>query len=530
MKELTNKGEKMKKIILMMVVSLAAVSLFAEQHYILRMKGDTSVFTVLDVYITANNSQIIIKDIKSHKDFLVLKKEKNVFYGSFKGYDGIYKLTMQEQKQKKFTGTFTFEPNENGKKRFYLKDKGDCQLIPYEEKTLSQWENDMDKYLYRMDNYKNIEEMAKHSPWARNYLEKRRKITNSKNVPIKFYGKVVDQFDKPVVNADVYLGIRFSPLLMWTKRDKDSHLKTDKEGNFYLSGKGNQVIIDKIECEGYRTTKRFKQDSFSYNTRHINPHVPDPDHPVVFLISKITDQATYLFKNRNFEIKFKSGIIKYISFIDLKDAFRYGKDEGIYKGDYEKDFLPKHYDFKIDALFDEKKSDWTVTFTASGKDGGFIVSDEYLYEAPEKGYQKEFKFKQHVMTDEEHDLACDTDDEELSKKLYDAEKFKLKGKYLYVKSRNPAIYTRIKIEDAVIDTDKFLLSGFSETNPYGERSLEPMEVPYGMGGKLYRPMKKAFSEGKLPEKPDLKKIWEEYKKTHKRVKSSYGGYKWVEKK
>ena len=73
-----------------MVVSLAAVSLFAEQHYILRMKGDTSVFTVLDVYITANNSQIIIKDIKSHKDFLVLKKENNIFYGSFKGYFCLY--------------------------------------------------------------------------------------------------------------------------------------------------------------------------------------------------------------------------------------------------------------------------------------------------------------------------------------------------------------------------------------------------------------------------------------------------------
>jgi hypothetical protein len=256
MRKLSNNIQKVERnmkhfiFILVLIVSLGMVDeLSAKQHYMLCMKGDTSIFVVMDVLIEIKNPNIIVTDIKTNKDFMVLQKREKNFTGSFEGYDGIYRLNLQENK-KEFAGNFIFEPNEAGIKRFYLKDKGDCQLVPYNRKILDELKNDMDKFLYRMDCYKSIEEMEKHSPWARSYYAKRRKQINSRNVSIKFYGKVVDQFDKPVVNADVYLGIRFTPLIMWTNMDKNFHLTTNNKGEFYLSGKGDEVIIDKIEKSG----------------------------------------------------------------------------------------------------------------------------------------------------------------------------------------------------------------------------------------------------------------------------------------
>ena len=566
--ELTNKGESMKKrIILLMLISLSAVTSFAKQRCILYMKGGTSIFAVMDVFADMNDNALILIDAKRNKAFLTLKKSGNVFSGNFNGYDGVYSLSVRKDK-KTFAGNFFFVPNETGKKRFYLKDKGSCRLVPYDEKTFAKWNNEMNKYLYRMDCYKNIDEMSKHSPWARNYLAKRRKITNSENVPIKFYGMVVDQFDKPVENADVYLGIRFTPLIMWTNIDKNFHLKTDKNGRFYLSGRGNQVIIDKIFCDGYRTKKIFKISSFSYNSRHGNPYVPDPNHPVVFVISKITDKATYLLLNRDFDIALTSGSVKYFGFLELDDAWedkysdRYDaiidkqyykymdelekkkltedeRDEKLEKYEnklrkkysYEELFLKKHYDFKVFAKFDKKKSDWIVTFTASGNDGGFILGDEFLSEAPEKGYRKEFKFVQHVLTEKEKNLLSETEDRKVEEKYIKLRDFVLKNKYLYIKSRTPAIYTRMKLEDSTIGIKKFNIDASTATNPYGERNLEAIndDLPLDVSDECSN-IDKYFLEGKLPPKPNIKKMMAEFKKTHKRVRNKETGeYRWISK-
>jgi hypothetical protein len=513
----------MKHFIFILIAGLGMIgSVSAKEHYILRMKGDTSIFSVIEVSITVNASNVEVTDFKSGKDFLILKKVKDIFSGKFNGYDGEYGLILKQNK-KKFTGTFIFEPNEKGKERFYQRDKGECQMIPYEKKTLAVWKNELDRTLYRMDCYKNIEDMAKHSPWARNYIEKRKKITNSKNVPIKFYGQVLDQFDKPVVNADVYCSIDFTPLIMWSKRNKDFHLKTDKDGRFYISGRGNEVMIGKIECKGYRTRVHFK-GSYSYNSRSRNTHIPDPKHPVVFTLSKITDKATFLLRNNDFDIEFEANKTHYYSFIDLS----YNEETSDYRENYETDFLPKHYDFKVDAVFDEKKSNWIVTFTASGNNGGFILSDKFLYEAPEKGYKKEFRFVQHVPTEKEIEISK-SDEPKAWDTFQELSKFVLKDKFLYIKSREPSIYSRIKFKDAAIDKESGTIDTSTAANPYGERNLEfyddlPLEISDECSN-----IDKYFIKGKLPPKANIKKMMTEFKKTHKRVKSGYGNWMWEKK-
>ena len=110
----------------------------------------------------------------------------------------------------------------------------------------------------------------------------------------------------------------------------------------------------------------------------------------------------------------------------------------------------------------------------------------------------------------------------------------MKDKYLYVKSRDPAIYTRMHLTDAAIGVDKFNIYSISTaTNPYGERVLESINdgLPRQVRGPIYRSIKRAFLQEKLtlPPKPDIKKMMKEFEKTHKRVKDGYGGYEWVEK-
>ncbi len=50
-----------------------------------------------------------------------------------------------------------------------------------------------------------------------------------------------------------------------------------------------------------------------------------------------------------------------------------------------------------------------------------------------------------------------------------------------------------------------------------------MEVPYGMGKSFYPKIIEAVLAGKRPVKPDIKQIWEEYKKSHEQFKNPETG-------
>jgi len=50
-----------------------------------------------------------------------------------------------------------------------------------------------------------------------------------------------------------------------------------------------------------------------------------------------------------------------------------------------------------------------------------------------------------------------------------------------------------------------------------------MDMPYGMGKYFYPQTIEAFLEGKRPIKPEVKKLWEEYKETHEQVENPETG-------
>ena len=340
---------------------------------------------------------------------------------------------------------------------------------------------------------------------------------------IEFYGKVIDQMGNPVADAKVTLSI--GQVSIMPRSPLFLNINTDNTGLFSVTSRdkitATNLSVKQIEKKGY-VESRNKWPNIYISFRKDDPqqHKPDPNNPIIFHMRKRGENPTYLMTNRDFNFDMSSGEKLVRSFIDLRNDWKEKHEDG----NYDKDFLSKHYDIKVSATFDKEKSDWTVIFTASGKDSGFVLDDKFLSEAPEGGYMKEFTIIQHVATEKEREEYENSEDDSKMDKFQKLTEFKFKGKYLYIKSRNPAIYTRMELTEArADDSEDIRIDANTATNPYGERNLEEMDMPYGMGKYFYPQTIEAFLEGKRPIKPEVKKLWEEYKETHEQVENPETG-------
>jgi hypothetical protein len=107
------------------------------------------------------------------------------------------------------------------------------------------------------------------------------------NVPITFYGKVVDQNNQPVPEVKVRLQVRvgyFTSPTTGKERWDPVSLETDADGKFVLSNvKGGFVQFNAIEKEGYKLLPRQAKEGYMYFPPQIHP---DPTNPVVFKMWK----------------------------------------------------------------------------------------------------------------------------------------------------------------------------------------------------------------------------------------------------
>ena len=144
--------------------------------------------------------------------------------------------------------------------------------------------------------------------------------------------------------------------------------------------------------------------------------------------------------------------------------------------------------------FDPNSATWSVMLSPGGTNGGIIATHQLLYEAPRDGYQPEYAF-----TPEDRKPV--------------------KAKYVYLRSRDPAIYTRFEIEYINANKEFFRLSGKSMTNPYGDRNLEQAtDLPYEVTQQLTDEARAALRKNKYPVKPDLPKLIKAAKKKAKKDK------------
>ena len=144
-------------------------------------------------------------------------------------------------------------------------------------------------------------------------------------------------------------------------------------------------------------------------------------------------------------------------------------------------------DLQINASFDVTGNHWIVTYAVTNGAEGLILSDTVLYEAPETGYSPCTTF---VMTNQHQ--TC----------------------YMYLKSRDPAVYSRIMFKhDFMTDDQSLWISGKVWTNPYGDRNLEydeRIDSAFVLADTLRKEALEAFAVGRYPEKPkDMGKLAEE---------------------
>jgi len=305
---------------------------------------------------------------------------------------------------------------------------------------------------------------------------------------ILFFGKVVDQYGAPVVRAEVWVSMPTQELAGKPQAQRRMTFVTDETGSFEISKrtcgsshlKGHYLYVEKITKDGYDSEPIDDARSlFSFSLTNAKRFQPDASRPIIYRMRKKGDTVFLVEDN---VLKFQlpateSGKTMGYDFIERGPIRDVAHPTG--------DDAARVCDLQVKATFNTNVATWTVVLSPGDTNGGIIVSEQLLYEAPDTGYQPEYAF-----TPEDRKP--------------------MKAKYVYLKSRDPAIYTRLEIEHINANRDFFRLSGKSVTNPYGERNLEQAtDLPYEVIKQLTDEVKAAFRQNKRPSKPDLTKLVED---------------------
>jgi hypothetical protein len=192
-------------------------------------------------------------------------------------------------------------------------------------------------------------------------------------VPIDFYGKVVDESNQPVAGADVAFNWDEVPN---EKGSKKSNTKSDSEGLFALHGARGPSLDVEVGKQGYYASKENPW-TFVYA---INGHFsPDVYNPVIFHLRK----------------EGKSEPLIHIAGVGLHAMRDYLLSNG----------KPTDVSLSTGNIMPAGRGDFSVTFQAgvplenypsritwqyqiSVPNGGLIATDkEYPFIAPEEGYQ-----------------------------------------------------------------------------------------------------------------------------------------------
>lgn len=304
--------------------------------------------------------------------------------------------------------------------------------------------------------------------------------------PIIFYGKVVDQFGSPVQGAEIQATIQQAGILYVPSSPEPCiNVKTDTDGKFELTGsiKGTDLIIDKISKDGFESTRPIGKNSYAYAEGSPSKYVPDKSKPVIFQLRKKLLSEVFLLKNPSFKMSLVASwsgkplgydLIRRWPVADLRVPML--------------DYRPLCVDFLMTATQNTNAGQWTVTFSAGHTNGGIMVTNQLFHEAPEGGYQPECTLN----------LTNNFRNDKVLR--------------LYLKSREPAIYTRIDLEYIHATLEEFRVEGETWTNPYGGRDMEEAsDLPSALYVRLMNEAEDAFRLGNRPAQPDLPKLIQEAK-------------------
>lgn len=257
------------------------------------------------------------------------------------------------------------------------------------------------------------------------------KLRSKMNSQVDFYGKVIDQYGKPVEGAEVWLHLKGA------YKTTEYKVKTDTAGCFEITKQsGFWLFVDWIGREGISGDDRKwgQEKVFEYSTGFVS----HKDAPVLFKVRK-QEPPTIVKEDRLFTSAYEVREAKYFK-IDLVEM-KINNQTSWYSDN--------HPDIVMRMITSPENKAVTFVMEAQDKDSGIMESEELLYVPPESGYKKTYKIVVPL-------------GEEFEKKLY-------------VKSRDGKIYSRLEVDFSNKNKTKYdypLFRAKTRTNLIGERNFE----------------------------------------------------------
>lgn len=213
-------------------------------------------------------------------------------------------------------------------------------------------------------------------------LEKLKSLLESKNAPVSFYGHVVDQESNGVAGVQILMSVRqwgFGGAFdSWGNKFPKFNRVTDSAGSFSLENvNGDSLTVESVTKEGYRLSPKTLK-GYGYGDVS-NPHYPDPQNPEVIKMWKLGESQQLVSHHLSgIGIPVDGQSVQFDLFNGKKVS---SGGQLIVRLKRDPQTLPPR----------GPRYDWSLELKIPN--GGLVANqDEFMYQAPNGGYQEDFKF------------------------------------------------------------------------------------------------------------------------------------------
>jgi|SRR5882724_916092 len=201
-------------------------------------------------------------------------------------------------------------------------------------------------------------------------------------IPIRFYGRVVDENERPVAGVDVHF--------QWTdlspKGTSVADSKSDAHGFFSLENVDGKSLLVRLLKPGYYTTDARNQVNFEYaNPFEESFHEPYADAPAVFHLRKQKPSPDVIAKSTKVMLQGDAATVR----IGLDTGKPSATGELLIEAT--KPWPPRPM---------SPPYNWQVAFHI--ENGGFVdAPDQFAFDAPETGYTPDYTINMPATLDSE---------------------------------------------------------------------------------------------------------------------------------
>ncbi len=262
----------------------------------------------------------------------------------------------------------------------------------------------------------------------------------SMNVPIDFWGRIIDQDKNPIAGVRLLAGVRhweFIPIIGPTATPAKVEVFSDRDGRFKWHGRTGDVLeIAAVEKAGYKLSPGARC-VFSYGNSP-ETFIPNPAEPVVIRMWRLGPRESTI-SNTGFFGFVPDGRPYTLDLINNKKNVDSGGD-----GDLT---------VRISRPNRIKPRDrYSWDFELAALDGGIReATDEFLFQAPETGYETKLK------------ITMDPADSNWTSVLRNQ---------FYFRSRSNRVYGAIRMTVRPAYRDESAIEVESVVNTNGSRNLQ----------------------------------------------------------